>query len=168
MIERVAHLETRVRVTVVPSEDMTVRLDADQIQQGLINLVRNAADATLNPDATAGEAPTVQVGRQKRGREVVIAVCDNGPGLTNESNLFVPFYDEAEWNRNRARPGATDCGGPPRISPTGEPNRPLSVHCGIAAAGTKHLGGEGAAVGSHGKRALLTIQTARPESRLAR
>ena len=24
--------------------------------------------------------------------EVVVQICDNGPGLTNPANLFVPFY----------------------------------------------------------------------------
>ena len=92
LVERVVHLETRVCVTILPSEDVTACLDVDQVQQALINLVRNATEAALNPDATSGEDPHVQVGWQSGGGEVVISVCDNGPGLTNESNLFVPFY----------------------------------------------------------------------------
>jgi len=67
-------------------------VDADHIQQALINLVRNAAEAALSPDASGEGAPQVQIGWESVGGEVVIAIFDNGPGLTNAGNLFVPFY----------------------------------------------------------------------------
>ena len=69
-----------------------LQVDADHIEQALINLVRNAADAALSPDATDGGAAHVEISWQTDRREVVIAVLDNGPGLTNAGNLFVPFY----------------------------------------------------------------------------
>jgi signal transduction histidine kinase len=34
----------------------------------------------------------VTIGWEREGDEVAIAIVDNGPGLTNASNLFVPFY----------------------------------------------------------------------------
>jgi two-component system nitrogen regulation sensor histidine kinase NtrY len=92
LAERVARLETRVNVSVAGAADVTLLADADQIQQALINLTRNAAEAALSPDALGEGAPRVEIGWEKAAGEVVIAVRDNGPGLTNAGNLFVPFY----------------------------------------------------------------------------
>lgn len=92
LVERVARLETRVTVTVARADDVTLRVDADHIQQALINLTRNAAEAALSPDATGDGPPRVQIEWERTASEVVIAVIDNGTGLTNASNLFVPFY----------------------------------------------------------------------------
>jgi two-component system nitrogen regulation sensor histidine kinase NtrY len=102
LVERVAQLERRVTVTVTPTADVALQVDADHIEQALINLVRNAADAALSPDATDGSAAHVEISWQIAGAEVVIAVLDNGPGLTNASNLFVPFYT--------TKPGGTGIG----------------------------------------------------------
>ena len=92
LVERVAQLERRVAVTVTPAADVVLQIDRDHIEQALINLVRNAADAALSPDAIDGSEPHVDISWQTSGAEVVIAILDNGPGLTNASNLFVPFY----------------------------------------------------------------------------
>jgi len=92
LVSRVARLETRVEVTVASGADLTVSADPDQIQQALINLLRNAAEAALSPDAATERAPSVTIGWEREGDEVAIAITDNGPGLTNPGNLFVPFY----------------------------------------------------------------------------
>lgn len=92
LVERVARLETRVCVQVATAKDVMLQVDADHIQQALINLVRNGAEAALSPDVTGGGTPSVEIAWESVGGEVVIAVRDNGPGLTNKGNLFVPFY----------------------------------------------------------------------------
>lgn len=92
LIDRVARLETRLRVEVVSAADVSVEIDPDQIQQALINLVRNAAEAALSSDAENENKPQVQINWEAGAGEVVIAVLDNGHGLTNQGNLFVPFY----------------------------------------------------------------------------
>lgn len=92
LVERVARLETRVTVTVAHADDISLTVDADHIQQALINLTRNAAEAALSPDATGDSPPSVQIEWERTASEVVIAVIDNGTGLTNAGNLFVPFY----------------------------------------------------------------------------
>jgi nitrogen fixation/metabolism regulation signal transduction histidine kinase len=102
LVERVAQLERRVDVTVTPTADIVLQIDRDHIEQALINLVRNAADAALSPDATDGDSPHVDISWQTTGAEVVIAILDNGPGLTNAGNLFVPFYT--------TKPGGTGIG----------------------------------------------------------
>ena len=92
LIDRVARLETRITVTVVHADDVTLKVDADHIQQALINLTRNAAEAALSPDAVSDGPPRVKIEWERTAGEVVIAITDNGTGLTNAGNLFVPFY----------------------------------------------------------------------------
>ena len=87
LLVRVAGLETRVPVQVRPGPDLTVMVDADQIEQLFINLVRNAVDACLE----VGGAK-VGVGWRRTRNRVDIWVEDDGPGLSNTSNLFVPFF----------------------------------------------------------------------------
>jgi nitrogen fixation/metabolism regulation signal transduction histidine kinase len=102
LVERVAQLERRVVVSVAPAADVVLQIDRDHMEQALINLVRNAADAALSPDAIDGSAAHVDISWQTVGAEVVIAILDNGPGLTNAGNLFVPFYT--------TKPGGTGIG----------------------------------------------------------
>ena len=87
LVRRVAGLETRVKVDVLQGPEQTVGADADQLEQLLINLVRNAADASL---VTKGG---VRVGWRGTGNgHVDIWVEDEGLGIANTSNLFVPFF----------------------------------------------------------------------------
>jgi two-component system nitrogen regulation sensor histidine kinase NtrY len=102
LVERVAQLERRVAVTVTGMADVVLQIDADHIEQALINLVRNAADAALSPDAIDGSAAHVEISWHVSGADVVITILDNGPGLTNADNLFVPFYT--------TKPGGTGIG----------------------------------------------------------
>ena len=92
LVHRVAQLETRLSISVRDGEEIIMMADADQIQQALINLVRNATEAALGPDAENGNAVQVEMAWRHTESEVSITILDNGPGLTNASNLFVPFY----------------------------------------------------------------------------
>ncbi len=85
-IGRTIKLETRVKVSIVSGPNVVISADADQLEQLLINLVRNAADATLE---TRG---AVQVGWFRQGGQLDVWVVDEGPGLPNTTNLFVPFF----------------------------------------------------------------------------
>lgn len=87
LVRRVAGIERRLRVEVLPGAEQMLTADADQLEQLLINVVRNAADASL---VTGGG---VQVGWRAGGNgHVEIWVEDEGLGLANTSNLFVPFF----------------------------------------------------------------------------
>jgi two-component system nitrogen regulation sensor histidine kinase NtrY len=88
LVRRVAGLETRVKVTVRPGPELTVRADGDQLEQLLINLLRNAADASLE----SGGAVAMGWSAPNGGRTLEVWVEDEGPGLPNTANLFVPFF----------------------------------------------------------------------------
>jgi nitrogen fixation/metabolism regulation signal transduction histidine kinase len=85
-VERVVGLETRLHVDVQPGPEVVIHGDADQLEQVLINLLRNAADAALE---TGGG---VRVGWRKNATYIEVKIEDDGPGLSNISNLFVPFF----------------------------------------------------------------------------
>lgn len=85
-VRRAAALETRHPVAIEPGPDLTVRADGDQLEQVLINLLRNAVDA-----ARPGGG-RVAVGWRADGGRVEIRVTDEGPGLASDANLFVPFF----------------------------------------------------------------------------
>jgi two-component system, NtrC family, nitrogen regulation sensor histidine kinase NtrY len=83
---RVAALETRLDVRVRGGPPVSVTADGDQLDQLLINLVRNAADAALE---TGGG---VEVGWATTAGVLEVIVEDDGPGLPDPGNLFVPFF----------------------------------------------------------------------------
>jgi two-component system nitrogen regulation sensor histidine kinase NtrY len=87
LLQRVAEFDARVPVQFKPGPDVTVEADADQLEQLLINLLRNAADACLE---VGGGTVTTGWRRTRAGLEIF--VDDEGPGLSNTSNLFVPFF----------------------------------------------------------------------------
>jgi two-component system, NtrC family, nitrogen regulation sensor histidine kinase NtrY len=85
-IRRVVSLETRTQVNVHAGPEVQIKADADQLDQLLINLLRNAVDAALE---TKGG---VQIGWKKAGAYVEVYIEDEGPGLPDTTNLFVPFF----------------------------------------------------------------------------
>jgi len=85
-VGRTVKLETRVKVTLGKGPDAVISADRDQLEQLLINLIRNAADAALETNGG------VQVGWKRKRGQVELWVVDDGPGLPNTANLFVPFF----------------------------------------------------------------------------
>jgi len=95
LLHRVAGLEARVPVTLRPGPPCDVQGDADQLEQALINLVRNGADAVLAavPTSRPASRPAgVELSWSRTSGRVEIVVADDGPGLANTANLFVPFF----------------------------------------------------------------------------
>ncbi|MBV9183819.1 MAG: ATP-binding protein [Acidobacteria bacterium] len=104
LVKRVVTLETRVQTRVLPGPDLTLMADPDQLEQMLINLLRNAAEAILEaPISSANVKPTLSSPGEPSApqimltwkfidREMELTIEDNGPGLMNPSNAFVPFY----------------------------------------------------------------------------
>jgi nitrogen fixation/metabolism regulation signal transduction histidine kinase len=95
-VRRVADLETRLPVQVRDGPELMIDADGDQLDQLLINLVRNGVDAALE------EKGDVEVGWERRGESVRVWVQDDGPGLSDTKNIFVPFFS--------TRPGGSGIG----------------------------------------------------------
>lgn len=112
ILEQVCHLETRLPVKLATCGDVEIYADAAQLEQALINLIRNATDAAIAarmPQSHARESapmahgsPRVSVSCTRRTDHIRIRVEDNGSGLANPANLFIPFYT--------TKPGGTGIG----------------------------------------------------------
>jgi nitrogen fixation/metabolism regulation signal transduction histidine kinase len=104
LAKRVAAVETRINVTVIPGPEVALMADPDQLEQMLINLLRNAAEAVLespnslensigsmNPNP-GQSGPQIVLTWNLADKDLILTIEDNGPGLMNPSNVFVPFY----------------------------------------------------------------------------
>jgi two-component system sensor histidine kinase HupT/HoxJ len=65
--------------------------NAGQLLQVLMNLIQNAYDAANTP---GGATPMLRIAARREGEQVVIALHDNGPGITPEAltRIFEPFF----------------------------------------------------------------------------
>jgi signal transduction histidine kinase len=96
LVERIAAEEDPEAVLVPPGEPVVVRADEERLGKALANLLRNARQA-----APEGR---VEIEWNLAGPDVVLRVCDDGPGIPPEERdrVFEPF-------RTR-RPGGTGLG----------------------------------------------------------
>lgn len=85
-IRRVVGLEPRMQIELQAGPELKIFADPDQLEQLLINLVHNAVDASLE---TRGG---VRVGWETEDNFLEVWVDDEGPGIPNPTNLFVPFF----------------------------------------------------------------------------
>jgi nitrogen fixation/metabolism regulation signal transduction histidine kinase len=108
LLERVVSFEPRLEVELKSIPETEIVVDPDQLEQLLINLVRNGVEAAFSAreesivKAVAAKAPpmpgkvalapSVSIQTELQEEFLSIIVRDNGPGLTNTGNLFVPFY----------------------------------------------------------------------------
>src|SRR5947209_13961552 len=86
VVTRAGNLETRPPVQRPGGPAISIRADAGQVEQVLISLLYNAAEASL---PTHG---AVTIGWKEAGEGVEIFVRDEGEGIMNPTNLFVPFF----------------------------------------------------------------------------
>ena len=86
LVQRVVNLEPRLKVQIVSGPKLQIRADAAQIEQVLINLVHNAVDAALETNGA------VEIRWREDADSIEVIVKDEGPGIMNPANLFVPFF----------------------------------------------------------------------------
>jgi len=90
VIDRVVALEKGHNIQNAGGPRLTIQGDSDQLEQVMINLIRNAVDAVRE---TGGG---VEIGWQRLPGSspptMELWVDDEGPGLSNTGNLFVPFF----------------------------------------------------------------------------
>ena len=106
LIERLINLERRIAIRVQPGPPITLNADPDQLEQLLINLLRNAVEAVLETrSGTKTQVPApeaVSLGWNVKNGTLEITVQDQGSGLADTANLFVPFFT--------TKPGGTGIG----------------------------------------------------------
>lgn len=85
-VRRTATMETRENIEILPGPNAIIRGDSDQLEQVLINLIRNAVEASN------GGGGVVSVRWSVQNEFIDVIVEDDGPGLSNTTNLFVPFF----------------------------------------------------------------------------
>jgi two-component system, NtrC family, nitrogen regulation sensor histidine kinase NtrY len=86
LVRRISALERRVPVDLGGGPVVNLQADRDQIEQLLINLIRNAADAASE---TNGK---VRIEWLRTTMHLELQILDEGPGISNPTNLFVPFF----------------------------------------------------------------------------
>lgn len=96
VIADVAALESRLVVEVVPGPSVCVLVDQAQFEQALINLISNAVESVLSIPEQLPSREAVTVTWQVTGEDLEIFVRDEGVGLLDTDNLFVPFYTTKE------------------------------------------------------------------------
>ncbi|MEX0900292.1 MAG: ATP-binding protein [Gammaproteobacteria bacterium] len=95
LVRRAVSLQSGARITINSGTTATLRADPDQLEQMLINLLKNAVEAS-------GELGGVRVGWRRVGAMLELEVDDDGPGIARTDNLWVPFFT--------TKPGGTGIG----------------------------------------------------------
>jgi two-component system, NtrC family, nitrogen regulation sensor histidine kinase NtrY len=86
VVRRAAALDRRLDVEVEGGPSVRLEADEDQLEQAIINLLKNAIDASLESGGT------VAVRWKTNGEFADLEIADEGPGLASTANLFVPFF----------------------------------------------------------------------------
>ena len=86
LLSKLQRIFTDQPVTFTPAPTIKLFGDPVHLEQVLINLIKNAVEASKNHS----ESVTVQVTTDSENCQFIIV--DNGIGISNTANLFVPFY----------------------------------------------------------------------------
>jgi nitrogen fixation/metabolism regulation signal transduction histidine kinase len=92
LLARTAKLERRLPVKLELPGELRGNVDPDQIEQAVINLLRNAVDAALPSGEEVILSLTLEPALTAGTEYAVICIEDDGPGLAASDNLFVPFF----------------------------------------------------------------------------
>ena len=85
-MERVTRFDPRFEIELLAGPDCMAIGDEGQLEQVLINLLKNAIEAS---DGTEGKVyASWEIGE----KELLVKITDEGHGLASEDNLFVPFF----------------------------------------------------------------------------
>jgi signal transduction histidine kinase len=102
LVRQVVQLELRQSIEIIEGPDIALSCDGAQVEQVLINLIKNAVDASLeavandDDEEAPGENPptpgTVTLTWIRVNDVVEFRVADEGPGIGEATSLFVPFF----------------------------------------------------------------------------
>lgn len=74
----------------LPTSDTEIFADSEQLQQVLVNLIKNALEANLSH--LNNKTSIITINFYHKDNFINIEIKDRGAGINNEDNLFVPFY----------------------------------------------------------------------------
>lgn len=87
LIGRIASLYDQPQVEIDSlAPDIEIKADPDQIEQALLNLVKNGVEAAQQ---TSG---SVNISWHQKDGLLALHIEDSGPGIANLDNLFIPFF----------------------------------------------------------------------------
>jgi two-component system nitrogen regulation sensor histidine kinase NtrY len=86
VLHRLVTLPAFAGATVVAPIEVEAEADAGQLDQAVINLLKNAVEAN------GGNARDVQIELSRTRSAAAIEIRDSGAGIANPDNLFVPFF----------------------------------------------------------------------------
>jgi nitrogen fixation/metabolism regulation signal transduction histidine kinase len=91
LLQDIANLVQQVTVNI--SNPLMLKADKGQLEQVLLNLIKNGKEAQLS---TKRSEQDIEIKVFTTGPQVIIKVLDQGCGIANSANLFVPFYTTKE------------------------------------------------------------------------
>ena len=123
LVERVAALERRLPVKVLEGPPIMIEADPDQLEQVVINLIRNAVDASLEASPKhPGTGGSRLEDKCARGRN--LHPRRRSGAAEQRQSLCTVFYHQAWWQRDWAHAEPADCRGPWRSASTCQSARP--------------------------------------------
>ncbi len=88
LLERVARLFEDQTIQLEASDDIHLSIDPVQFEQVLINLIKNAIESMAHSNPSG----VITISQHCTESAYTMNLCDQGAGISNTDNLFVPFY----------------------------------------------------------------------------
>lgn len=95
LLQRIVDLQMNQIITLLPGPDIKLQIDSDQIEQLLINILRNALEA-MDENSEVDIKGEIEIAWREEQGKLHLLIRDEGPGIANTDNLFVPFYTTKE------------------------------------------------------------------------
>ena len=91
IIEKICLLHQKIAIEFKQTSEVLVNVDRSQIEQVLINLVKNANESQ-RAIHTENNLPAIEIEITTTSDEAIINIKDQGTGIRNVENIFTPFY----------------------------------------------------------------------------
>lgn len=94
VINAIPPLFPKRNIVINSGTNVQIFADIAQIEQVLINLVKNADEAisAVEAEAHCSQEKSITVSVSAQNQQAVISIVDQGTGIKNSDNLFTPFY----------------------------------------------------------------------------
>ncbi|WDE03842.1 GHKL domain-containing protein [Thalassomonas viridans] len=96
LLDKITPLFQEQSLAITPGADIELLIDPVQMEQVLINLLKNAQEAMHGQQGDVGQEPQapgkITISWQQENDLFILKITDEGTGISNPENLFVPFY----------------------------------------------------------------------------